>query len=187
MQNGVSSTIRAVADDSQSDVWPALSKDDDGLLREIEAILTARVSGDPYSSDGSFAENLARLPPGLRAMAATHWLDLSLTLDSITWHFGNFGEPGLVEQTEEGLTELGLPDLASCFREAKELMVPLLAGRKEEDGDPYEILESRDLRQVGRAIDRRAWDLENLGPKRSVIYDAWVRYAREHPERVFSS
>lgn len=120
-------------------------------------------------------------------MAATHWLDLSLTLDSITWHFGNFGEPGLVEQTEEGLTELGLPDLASCFREAKELMVPLLAGRKEEDGDPYEILESRDLRQVGRAIDRRAWDLENLGPKRSVIYDAWVRYAREHPERVFSS
>ena len=36
-------------------------------------------------------------------MAATHWLDISLTLDSITWHFGNFGEPHLVVETEAGL------------------------------------------------------------------------------------
>jgi len=34
------------------------------------------------------AQILTTLPPGLRAMAATHWLDVSLTLDSITWHFG---------------------------------------------------------------------------------------------------
>jgi hypothetical protein len=57
-------------------------------------------------------------------MAATHWLDISLTLDSITWHFGNFGEPQLVAETEAGLRELGLHELASCFVEAKELMLP---------------------------------------------------------------
>jgi len=45
-------------------------------------------------------------------MAATHWLDISLTLDSITWHFGNFGEPHLVVETEAGLQELGLQELA---------------------------------------------------------------------------
>lgn len=89
-------------------------------------------------------------------------------------------------QTEAGLTELGLEELASCFREAKGLMVPLLAERKEEDGDPYEILETKGLRELGRAIDRHAWDLDNLGPGRSVIYEAWVRYAREHPEQVFA-
>lgn len=74
--------------------WPALEKDDVGLKQELEQLLTSRVVGDPYSNDGSFAANIAGLPPGLRAMAATHWLDISLTLDSLTWHFGNFGEPG---------------------------------------------------------------------------------------------
>ena len=175
-------------DDRQSGVWPALSKDDEGLLSELMATLSARVSGDAYSSDGSFAEGLRQLPAGLRAMAATHWLDISLTLDSITWHFGNFGEPGLMAATAEGLAKLGLTALASCFRDARELMVPLLEGRTEEDGDRYEILEDKNLRQVAREIDRRAWDLDNACNERtgrSVIYEAWVHYAREHPERVF--
>ena len=78
-------------------------------------------------------------------MAATHWLDVSLTLDSITWHFGNFGEPHLVAQTEAGLYELGLDDLALCFCEAKELMLPIMAERTEADGDPDEILKRKGL------------------------------------------
>ncbi|MGA7913924.1 MAG: hypothetical protein WCA00_01715 [Candidatus Acidiferrales bacterium] len=85
--------------------WPALAKVDAGLLKDIRELLTARAVGDPYGTDASFASNIALLPPGLRAMAATHWLDLSLTLDSITWHFGNFGEPHLVAETEAGLRE----------------------------------------------------------------------------------
>jgi hypothetical protein len=104
-----------------------LEKDDAALKNDLERLLTARVVGNPYAADSSFAANIASLPPGLRAMAATHWLDISLTLDSLTWHFGNFGEPHLVAETEAGLRELGLHDLASCFVEAKELMLPLLA------------------------------------------------------------
>lgn len=176
-----------MADDTNSNVWPALDKDDEGLLNELQDILAARVVGDPYSEDGSFAGSLAKLPPGLRAMATTHWLDISLALDSITWHFGNFGEPGLVAQTEEGLTELGLDELAVCFREAKELMVPLLAGKTEEDGDPYEILKKAGLEKRGEELDRRAWELEKPKSGDSVIYDAWVRYARKNPERVFAT
>jgi hypothetical protein len=128
--------------------WPALQKDDAGLIREIQAILTARAVGDPYNSDGSFAANLAFLPPGLRAMAATHWLDISLTLDSITWHFGNFGEPHLVVETEAGLQELGLQELALCFHEAKELMLPLLAQRTETDGDQTNSSHGRDSKHA---------------------------------------
>src|SRR5579859_1211825 len=108
-------------------------------------LLSARVAGNLYSPDGQFAERISRLPAGLRAMAATHWLDISLTLDSITWHFGNFGEPGLVAATEAGLRELELHQLADCFVEAKELMTPLLAQRTEADGDPYDILERTGL------------------------------------------
>jgi hypothetical protein len=165
--------------------WPALEKDDAGLKKDLEQLLTSRAVGDPYSNDGSFAANIARLPPGLRAMAATHWLDISLTLDSITWHFGNFGEPALVAETEAGLRELDLQELAECFVEAKELMTPLLAQRTETDGDPYEILERAGLKERADKIDRRAWVLDDLGPGESVIYKAWIRYARQHPDRVF--
>jgi hypothetical protein len=165
--------------------WPALAKDDAGLLNELQELLTARAVGNPYATDGSFAANIALLPPGLRAMASTHWLDMSLTLDSITWHFGNFGEPHLVAETEAGLRELGLHELASCFAEAKELMLPLLAQRTEADGDPYEILNRAGLETRGDELDRRACALDNLGPGKSLIYDTWIRYARKHPERVF--
>ena len=91
--------------------WPALQKDDAGLQKELEKLLTSRALGDPYADDAIFAANIALLPPGLRAMAATHWLDISLTLDSLTWHFGNFGERQLVAETEAGLRESGLPEL----------------------------------------------------------------------------
>lgn len=165
--------------------WPALAKDDAGLRQELEQLLTSRAVGDPYSDDGSFAATIARLPAGLRAMAATHWLDISLTLDSITWHFGNFGEPSLVAQTEAGLRELGLQELADCFVGAKELMTPLLAQRADADGDPYEILERAGLREQANEIDDRASALGNLGPGESVIYNAWIRYTRQHPDRVF--
>ena len=162
-------------------------KDDKALLKELHAMLTARVKGNPYSSDGSFAKSLSPLPPGLRAMGATHWLDISLTLDSITWHFGNFGEPGLVAQTEEGLQELGLEKLAGVFRLAKELMIPLIASRKRRRGreDPSELLDRTGNRERGDDLDRQAWALTDLGRGRSFIYEAWVRYARHHPERVF--
>jgi hypothetical protein len=165
--------------------WPELEKDDESLKKELERILTSRVAGNPYSDDGSFAANIAGLPPGLRAMAATHWLDISLTLDSITWHFGNFGEPGLVAQTEAGLRELGLEELADCFGKARDLMTPLLAGRTEADGDHYEILERAGLTERADEINRTGWALDNLGPGKSVIYNAWIRYARQHPDRVF--
>jgi len=167
--------------------WPALLKNDDALLDELHKLLTDRVQGDAYSSDGSFATNLALLPKGLRAMAATHWLDVSLTLDSITWHFGNFGEPGLVAETEAGLLELSLDELANVFREARDLMVPLLNQRTTDGQDPYEVLASHGLRERGNEIDGRAWDLCNPTFGKETIYDAWVRYVRNRPEDVFGT
>jgi hypothetical protein len=184
---GTPETRMAMDEDLGHQQWAVLREDDEGVLKEIQKILTARVVGNPYETDGSFAANIAALPVGLRAMAATHWLDVSLTLDSITWHFGNFAEPQLVAETEAGLQELGLHELALCFAETKELMLPLLAKRTEADGDPNEILEAAGLEAEGAELDRRAWALDNLGPGKSVIYAAWVRYAREYPERVFEA
>jgi hypothetical protein len=133
---------------------------------------------------GTFAENLLSLPQGLRAMAATHWLDVSLTLDSITWHFGNFGEPRLVAQTEEGLRLLGLEQLAHVFSEAKTLMTPFIDQMSPEH-PPEELLEKAGFGERGHQLDCKAWDLRDLGNRKSAIYDAWVRYAHKHPEQVF--
>jgi hypothetical protein len=68
----------------QAATLAALEKDDGGLLNELHELLTPRAVGDPYATDGNFAAKISHLPPGLRAMASTHWLDISLTLDSIT-------------------------------------------------------------------------------------------------------
>ena len=138
-----------------------------------------------YATDGRFAATIAVLPRGLRAMAATHCLDISLTIDSMTWHFGNFGEPGLVAETETGLRELGLHELALCFAEAKELMLPLLAQRTEADGDSDEILERAGLERRAEELNLRALTAYGVGSGESVIYEAWIKHARQYPERVF--
>jgi len=121
-------------------------------------------------------------------MAATEWLDISLTLDSIPRHFINFGEPGLVALTGQGLQELGLEKLAVVFGLAKELMVHLVAQgmTAEASEDPYQRpLDRTGSRERANDIDRQAWALADLGPGRSLIYEAWVGYARLNPERVF--
>jgi hypothetical protein len=166
--------------------FPALQKVDSGLLEEIRNLLTAQVNANPYGDDSNFAQSIATLPCGLKAMAATHWLDISLTLDSITWHFENFGEAGLVKATEEGLRELGLEKLADCFAEAKDLMVPLLAQRVVGEGGAYELLQKAGLKEQADEVNSRAWALDNLGPERSLIYESWIRYARRKPELVFN-
>ena len=173
---------------SASDKWPQLMKNDEELLQEIQKTLEARAEGDPYGDDGSFAANLKSLPIGLRSMAATHWLDVSLSLDSITWHFGNFGEPGLVAQTEAGLRELGLNGLAEVFCEARDLVVPLISQLPDDAQiDLYEFLEEKGFKERGDELDKRAWEFDDPSHKKNGIYDAWVRYTREHPERVFGN
>ncbi len=66
---------------------------DEELLKKIFSVLSKSVTSvaDPYSEDGSYAAAIASQPTGLRAMAATHHLDISLTMDDIGWHFLNFG------------------------------------------------------------------------------------------------
>ena len=84
---------------AESEQWkryPMLALTDEKLLEEIFSVLGKSVSSvaDPYSEDGSYAAAIGSLPTGLRAMAATHHLDISLTMDDIGWHFLNFRGTG---------------------------------------------------------------------------------------------
>jgi hypothetical protein len=158
---------------------------DEELLEQIFSVLKQSVSelADPYSEDGSYATAINLLPLGLRAMAATHHLDVSLTMDDIGWHFLNFGEPGLVHLTETGLRELDLDDLADWFAEAYAIVNPLRPQIKAGD-DYYECLTNRGqmdrIEELTEKAQRKTPTVSD-----SPIYGAWVRYTRAHPENVF--
>lgn len=64
-------------------------------------------------------------------------------------------------------------------------MLPLLAQRTEADGDSDEILQRAGLERRAEELNLRASELGKLGSGKSAIYEAWVRYARQYPERVF--
>lgn len=88
-------TDRAYEFQSPKQEYAALTLTDEKLFGEIFSLLSSSVNplANQYSDDGSYAASISRLPIGLRAMAATHHLDISLTLDDLGWHFLNFGEP----------------------------------------------------------------------------------------------
>jgi hypothetical protein len=110
---------------------PTLPASDSDLVAEIFAILNSRTKGNAYAKeDGSYAASICELPTGLRAMAATHYLDVGLALDDIGWHFLNFGEPSLVRETQSGLRVLGLLDLANWFSKAHEIVEMFLTAAK---------------------------------------------------------
>lgn len=160
-----------------------LPAEDDALVSSVLDLLKSRVSSSPYGWDGAFAQEIRSLPPGLRAMAATHHLDVSLTMDDIGWHFLNFGHPTHVEETERGLRELGLSDLAVMFHEAYELVRPHLPEIRRPGGDYYAVLEQAGhTRRIDELSSHARTALGNQG-----IYRCWAAYAREHPDRVFNA
>lgn len=160
-----------------------LPAEDDALVSSVLDLLKSRVSSSPYGWDGAFAQEIRSLPPGLRAMAATHHLDVSLTMDDIGWHFLNFGHPTHVEETERGLRELGLSDLAVLFHEAYELVRPHLPEIRRPGGDYYAVLEQAGhTRRIDELSSHARTALSNQG-----IYRCWAAYAREHPDRVFNA
>jgi len=179
---------------AENQKYAALAKPNKDLLAELFSILTDRVKANPYGEDGAYAAEIEDLPSGLRAMAATHHLDVSLTLDDIGWHFLNFGEAGLVRETEAGLRRLGLADMAEWFNEAHHIVEPFLKavvlGTVKSPGDQYSVwLEASGNKQRMDALSQRAWD-KSTGcsddTNGSAIYESWIKYARSRPEDVFA-
>lgn len=160
-----------------------LNLSDEELLTQLFDLLNARAP--PEDDLQESARAIRRLPPGLRAMAATNCLDISMTLDDMGWHFFNFGEPAWVEETLQGLRELGLSEIANWFEEARDLMrtFPETASID----DYYEFARTG----RGARLDQIAtlyWERQRTTPslvQGSLIYDAWVRYARLYPAKVF--
>ena len=69
------------------------SSSDDELFSLLGEELKARIGR--WVSSGEYVAKIRNLPLGLRAMAATYELDVSLALDDLGWHFGNWHDAQL--------------------------------------------------------------------------------------------
>ena len=166
----------------------ASQRDDDVILQQIFETLTARVRADPYAWDGVYAKQIRELPPGLRAMAATHDLVVSLSKADFAWHFRHCGEPNHVQETSRGLRELGLAELAQLFCEAYEVVLPYLPEIRRHS-DSMECLLRQEHSDRLKVLTREAVRLIATGGEQvsgSAVYAAWIRYARAHPSGSFA-
>ena len=156
-------------------------RSDENLQARLGAEIVRLIGGSPGSSQlRSFLPKLRRLPPGLRAMAATYELDVSMALDGLEDHFGNWHNRALARETLEGLRTLGARQEAEIFARAT-----TLAFRH------WRSLASRPPRR-GSALYKRfdplnikLWHLLGYkGKSGRSLLALWAPYARSHPESV---
>jgi hypothetical protein len=160
-------TAKSIASGSDDEVFSMLG-------RELEEQI-ASARGSP-----EFIAEIKELPAGLRAMAATYELDVSLALDDLGWHFGNWHSIELTEETTAGLEELGAQELAAVFRSAFDLAQDYwmeLGGENWMDWYHGSALE-----KALEPLNQKAWAI--LKQSEHGIFKYWVDYARKHPERV---
>jgi hypothetical protein len=160
-------TIDAIDASSDDELFSLLGKT---LEREITA---------PRGS-AEFLAQIQGLPIGLSAMATTYELDVSLALDDLGWHFGNWHNPELAEETTRGLEELGAAEMAMVFRQAFELAQKYWSPLG--SANWAEWYPGSELEEKLEPLNQRAWAIlkdESMG-----IFKYWVDYARRNPEKV---
>ncbi len=154
------------------------SSSDDELFKLLGAELERRIPATRNSPE--FLPQILSLPIGLRAMAATYELDVSLAMDDLGWHFGNWHDAELAEETARGLEVLGAPELARLFREAFRLALAYWSELGSEDWSEW--YHGSPLEQAVDPLNGQAWEF--LNQHEYGIYYYWLNYARKHPEGV---
>ena len=153
------------------------SSSDDELFALLRKELESRVSAARGSPE--FITQIRDLPLGLRAMAATYELDVSLALDDLGWHFGNWHSLELSEETARGLEVLGAKELADLFRQAFEIARSYWTKLGEENWMKW--YHGSSFEKAVEPLTQKAWSI--LKDKKDGIFKYWVDYARRYPEQ----
>jgi len=152
---------------------------DDELFKLLGKELEKRIG--PVKRDSpEFVSKIQKLPIGLRAMAATYELDVSLALDDLGWHFGNWHNTALAEETVHGLDELGATELAVIFKDAFQIALHYWDELGAENWTKW--YHDSPLEKEVDSLNKQAWKI--LEGKKNGIFNYWVDYARKHPERI---
>jgi hypothetical protein len=134
-----------------------------------------------------FLSKLQTAPPGLCAMATTFDLDVSMALDDLAWHFVNYPDFDLYEETLGGLRELETTEAADIFAEAYSIIEPFWNELEEvAGGDAHAWLGENGIQERIDPLNKRLWDLLNQWRDHGLMH-YWIDYARKHPQQCVSS
>jgi len=156
-------------------------------LDDLSEELERQIPGEVRQNPEAFVRHIRRLPLGLRAMAATHQLSVSVTLDDLGWHFANHHSKTYHEETLWGLRELGAREAADIFSSSYDLVLTYwdrIGSLVNEDFKLFiEWYNDSELEKALDPLNRKIWDLQkHLGHYGLMSY--WVVYSRKYPEKV---
>ena len=162
------------------------AKTDEQLLKLLSTELVSRLPTRLHKNYDALIRASRALPSGLRAMAATHRLDVSISLDDVGWHFYNFHHRACCDETEWGLRELGAVEAFEVFKRARELVEPHWEqiGSLKPSHEPFtRWYKTSGLEAVLKPLNEKLWAIcSELGKYGLMTY--WLTYARNNPEQV---
>lgn len=162
------------------------STSDEALFDLLSKELQRRLPEAEGDDLDLFLARTRSFPVGLRAMAATYQLDVSLALDDLGWHFANWHHHAYCKETIWALRELEAPEAANIFAEAYSRAQPhwdTLGALLEQESEAFVAwYPGSELDAATLPLTERLWDMypnETLG-----LLGLWMPYARKYPERV---
>ncbi len=150
---------------------------DEEILHLLQAELETRIASQLHDDLDGLVAALRTLPDGFRAMAATYQLDVSITLDDLGWHFGNWHHHEYASETARGLRVLAATRPAELF-EAAYLLAKQYWTELGAD-DWMDWYRSSPLKKALDPLNGEMWAVCGDGLR---IMGWWVQYARRHPD-----
>lgn len=153
----------------------------DLLSQELQRLLPP----DKQNDREWYFQTLETIPRGLRAMAGIHFFDVSMSCDSLAWHFGNQNDERDLHETLNGLRELELPEIADLFAQMWEFMKPHMSALQNGDfggKDFSDWLEEIGAEDFADQKDDFIWAYCEKAGKIGLLA-SWPIYARKYPDR----
>jgi hypothetical protein len=155
------------------------------LSSELQLRLPESVQVD-YNNSTILIRNL---PRGLRAMAATHRLDVSMAMNDLGWHFFNFYHREFCDETMRGLFELEAVEAGEIFKQAWALVEPHWEKLGQLKDSPKMFADwyvSSKLEASMKPLNARLWKICSESSDYGLM-QYWLTYARKYPERLFEA
>ena len=160
---------------------------DEDLLRLLQTELNLLFPPESRRDVPVFLSKLQTVPAGLRAMAATFELDVSMALDDLAWHFVNYPHLDWYEETLQGLRELEVGEAAELFEKAFAIVEPHWdkmgeVAKDEKFGAIHDWLNATGLQKQIDPLDDQMRKLLDQWPETGLMH-YWMVYARKYPAR----
>jgi hypothetical protein len=157
----------------------------DDLLELLSAELQTRLPDGEGNDLDRFLATTRMLPIGLRAMAATYQLDVSITLDDFGSHFAHWHHRAYCEETGWALREIEAFEEAELFARAYEIVQPYwdkIGELVDDDFDDFvEWYYRSPLDLALEPLTERMWELQKIHHN---LFGHWTDYARKYPHKV---